>query len=114
MALTALILGLSYEGLLQAMMELGACICTVHQPPACNLCPIRMHCQAYGDLQEYVSQGGQLTDIEAPLVSQYPSKVSKIKLAAHSDHCFYANCKAVTFKPLLFDRPARPQGERSV
>ena len=41
-----------------------------------------MHCQAYGDLQEYVSQGGQPTDIEAPLVTQYPSKVSDLCLAA--------------------------------
>ena len=58
------------------MMELGACVCTVHQPPACDVCPIRLHCQAYGDVQQYLSHGGELTQTDAPVVSQYPAKVS--------------------------------------
>lgn len=58
------------------MMELGACVCTVHQPPACEVCPINLHCQAYGDVQQYLSHGGELTQTDAPVVSQYPAKVS--------------------------------------
>ncbi|DBB06496.1 TPA: hypothetical protein ACH3X1_012048 [Trebouxia sp. C0004] len=61
----------------QAMMELGACICTVHQPPACGACPIQVHCQAYRDMQEYISQGGDVTQTDAPVVTQYPSKAVK-------------------------------------
>lgn len=61
----------------QAMMELGACICTVHQPPACEACPIQMHCQAYRDMQEFTSQGGDATHTDAPVVTQYPSKAVK-------------------------------------
>ena len=58
-------------------MELGACICTVHQPPECSSCPIQAHCQARQDLKEYISQGGHVTGVDAPLVSQYPAKVHK-------------------------------------
>jgi A/G-specific adenine glycosylase len=38
----------------QAMMELGALVCTT-QNPACALCPIRSHCQAYktGTQEDY-------------------------------------------------------------
>ena len=64
------------------MMELGACICTVHQPPACKSCPISVHCQAYQDVQDYVDHGGQVSDLEAPTVTQYPSKVSTRSLVA--------------------------------
>ncbi|KAL0055531.1 hypothetical protein WJX82_001534 [Trebouxia sp. C0006] len=61
----------------QAMMELGACICTVHQPPACGACPIQMHCQAYKDMQEFTSQGGNAPQTDAPVITQYPSKAVK-------------------------------------
>ncbi len=35
-----------------------------------------MHCQAYRDMQQFISQGGDVTQTDAPVVTQYPSKVS--------------------------------------
>lgn len=67
-------------------MELGACICTVHQPPACNVCPIRAHCRALRDLQDFEAQGGDLTGVDAPLVSQYPAKASHCSLISTTQH----------------------------
>lgn len=79
------LLGVWYTArmLMQAMMELGACICTVHQPPACGACPIQMHCQAYRDMQEYISQGADVTQTDAPVVTQYPSKVRGSCVCSH-------------------------------
>lgn len=62
---------------LQAMMELGACICTVHQPPSCSSCPISHHCKAYADVQQFLAEGGSPDDLEMPHVTQYPSKASQ-------------------------------------
>ncbi len=55
----------------QAMMELGAVVCT--QQPACGTCPIRAACGAYGAVQEHVAAGGSAAT--APPVTQYPAKV---------------------------------------
>ena len=87
---------------LQAMMELGACVCTVHHPPACSSCPIGVHCEAYQDVQDYVDQGGQVSDLEAPLVTQYPSKVSIGDLVAGI--CIDDDCQVpcLICKPNLF------------
>ena len=52
---------------LQAVMELGATVCTVHQPPSCASCPLRGVCHAYADVLE--NPGG------APPVTSYPAKV---------------------------------------
>lgn len=57
-------------------MELGACVCTVHQPPACSSCPIQQHCNAYADVQQFLADGGEAADTDMPLVTQYPAKVS--------------------------------------
>lgn len=54
-------------------MELGATVCTVHQPPACAQCPIRQHCAAYTAVQAHASAGGDPAD--APSVMAYPAKV---------------------------------------
>ncbi|KAL3154142.1 hypothetical protein ABBQ32_013669 [Trebouxia sp. C0010 RCD-2024] len=61
----------------QAMMELGACVCTVHQPPACKACPIRGHCRAYAEVQDYLLQGGEPSSVDAPQVLHYPAKAVK-------------------------------------
>ena len=57
------------------MMELGACVCTVHQAPACADCPIQQHCHAYADVQQYLADSGDPADTDMPLVTQYPAKV---------------------------------------
>ena len=59
------------------MMELGACVCTVHQPPACFSCPINQHCNAYADVQQFLADGGDAADTDMPLVTQYPAKASR-------------------------------------
>ena len=51
----------------QAVMELGATVCTVHQPPSCAACPLRNICQAYADVQAQPET--------APRVTAYPAKV---------------------------------------
>ncbi|KAK9809860.1 hypothetical protein WJX72_000467 [[Myrmecia] bisecta] len=61
----------------QAMMELGATVCTVHQPPTCQDCPIRNQCQAVAVVEQFVSDGGDRAAPRAPTVVQYPSKVEK-------------------------------------
>lgn len=63
--------------MVQAMMELGACVCTVHQPPNCKACPIQRHCRAYAELQDYLLQGGEPSCDDAPQVTQYPAKVTQ-------------------------------------
>lgn len=66
--------------MVQAMMELGACVCTVHQPPDCIACPIQGHCHAYAELQDYPLQGGGHSCGDAPQVTQYPAKVTQCNL----------------------------------
>lgn len=66
--------------MVQAMMELGACVCTVHQPPDCKACPIQGHCGAYTELQDFLLQGGKPSCVDAPQVIQYPAKVSHCNL----------------------------------
>lgn len=53
----------------QAMMDLGAMICTRNKPK-CNVCPLQKHCQAY--------QQGNMTD--------YPNKKSNKPLPIRSVH----------------------------
>lgn len=48
-------------------MELGAMVCTVHQPPSCSSCPLRGVCGAYADVLQ--NPGGELP------VTSYPAKV---------------------------------------
>ena len=62
------------------MMELGATVCTVHQPPNCAECPIRLHCSAYSEVQAHAAAGGDLAD--APSVMAYPGKVMPCLAAA--------------------------------
>ena len=57
---------------LQAVMELGAMVCT--QAPKCAECPIRGHCGAYADVQQHIIGGGSAAS--APPVTRFPSKVS--------------------------------------
>ena len=49
-------------------MELGATVCTVHQPPACAACPLAGACQAYAAVLQ--------DPAAAPPVTRYPPKVS--------------------------------------
>lgn len=51
----------------QAMMELGATVCTGNAAPSCTACPIRARCLAH---QRYAASGGA-----APPVTSYPAKV---------------------------------------
>ena len=60
-------------------MELGAKVCTVHTPPDCVHCPIRLQCQARADVEDY---GGDPAG--APSVMAYPRKVEKAKRAEQS------------------------------
>lgn len=57
----------------QAVMELGASICTIHQTPACHNCPINGHCRAYQKVKEFTA--GEGDDSISPLVTDYPVKV---------------------------------------
>ena len=57
----------------QAMMELGACVCTGQ--PKCESCPVRTHCHAHAKLQDFVAAGGSLLSPDAPLVTNFPLKV---------------------------------------
>ena len=66
----------------QAVMELGAKVCTVHQPPDCAACPIRQQCQAHAEVEEYRAAGGD--PASAPSVMAYPCKVEKAKRAEQS------------------------------
>ena len=63
-------------------MELGAKVCTVHQPPDCAQCPIKRQCQAYAEVEEHRAAGGNPAD--APSVMAYPGKVEKAKRAEQS------------------------------
>ena len=63
-------------------MELGAKVCTVHQPPDCAHCPIMRQCQANAQVEEHRAAGGDLAD--APSVMAYPGKVEKAKRAEQS------------------------------
>ena len=63
-------------------MELGAKVCTVHQPPDCAQCPIRRQCQAYAEVEEHRVAGGDPAD--APSVMAYPGKVEKAKRSEQS------------------------------
>ena len=58
----------------QAMMELGATVCT--QAPKCAECPIRAHCGAYAEVQQHISSGGSAAS--APPVTRFPTKVSRL------------------------------------
>lgn len=58
---------------MQAVMELGATICTVHQSAACGGCPIRQHCQAKAAVDTYLDSGAD--PAAAPSVMDYPGKV---------------------------------------
>lgn len=66
----------------QAMMELGATVCT-SQPPDCKGCPINQYCWAYADVTAHKSEGGDPAAV--PLVTQYPRKVGH-------NHCFMHKC----------------------
>ena len=57
---------------LQAMMELGATVCTPSSP-GCASCPLQQVCQAYQRQQVHLAAGGSPED--APVVTQYPCKV---------------------------------------
>lgn len=61
-------------------MELGASVCTIHQPPSCKKCPILGHCKAHRRQEE------SLRDNEAAAfsVSDYPIKVALANLASQS------------------------------
>ena len=63
-------------------MELGAKVCTVHQPPDCETCPIRQQCQARAEVEDYLAAGGD--PASAPSVMAYPGKVEKAKRAEQS------------------------------
>lgn len=55
----------------QAVMELGASVCTIHQPPSCGTCPIQTHCSAYQRQRRK-----ECNDSGEPLrVTDYPVKV---------------------------------------
>lgn len=60
-------------------MELGAKVCTVHQPPDCAHCPIRRQCLAYAEVAAHEAAGGAPAD--APSVMAYPGKAEKAKRA---------------------------------
>ena len=52
-------------------MELGASVCTIHQPPSCSVCPIMGHCKAFRRQRESLR-----SDTAAAVsVSDYPVKV---------------------------------------
>ncbi len=53
--------------MLQAVMELGATVCTVAQPPSCSACPLRDVCGAFADVRANPDR--------APPVTVYPAKV---------------------------------------
>ncbi len=55
---------------LQAMMELGAVVCT--QRPACEECPVRAACGARRAVEEHLEAGGSPATL--PPVTQYPAK----------------------------------------
>ena len=69
----------------QAVMELGATVCTVHQPPACAGCPIRHQCAAYAAVQAHTAADGDPTD--APSVMAYPGKVRCFPCTAAARSC---------------------------
>ncbi len=54
-------------------MELGATVCTVHQAPNCNNCPIKGQCLAHAVVEEHRLSGGDPS--AAPSVMAYPEKV---------------------------------------
>lgn len=57
------------------MMELGAVVCTGNNEPACSTCPIQGQCRAFGQQQAFLQSGGTIFSPDAPLVTQYPTKV---------------------------------------
>lgn len=57
----------------QALMELGATLCTTHQP-ACPACPIASHCQALSLTS--LEEGGPLS---VKSVTEFPVKVAKVQ-----------------------------------
>lgn len=63
---------------LQAMMELGATVCT--QAPDCAACPINGQCQAYASVEEHRLSGGD--PLTAPCVTAYPEKVPPLPKTA--------------------------------
>ncbi len=67
---------------MQAVMELGAKVCTVHQSPDCARCPIRRQCLAHAEVEAHEAAGGAPAD--APSVMAYPGKVEKAKRAEQS------------------------------
>jgi adenine-specific DNA glycosylase len=59
----------------QAMMELGATVCT--QAPKCAECPVRAHCGAYAEVQQHIGSGGSAAS--APPVTRFPTKVQALE-----------------------------------
>ncbi len=72
----------------QALMELGATICTPKQAK-CDICPVRQHCDAF----------------KHHLVAELPIKISKLKKTRHIVPVAYIRCQD---KILLIKRP--PEG----
>eukprot|EP00884_Botryococcus_braunii_P007159 jgi/Botrbrau1/16444/Bobra.0142s0040.1 len=62
----------------QAMMELGAMVCTPQQP-RCPACPIRQQCTACLAVEDFAAGGGDPEAEDAPRVTAYPVKVEKAK-----------------------------------
>ena len=60
----------------QAVMELGATVCTVHQPPSCASCPLRSVCQAYADVLR--------SPASAVPVTSYPAKVGACRTSRNA------------------------------
>lgn len=61
----------------QAVMELGATVCTP-ECPNCKQCPVEAQCSASRELRSYLAGGGSLEDSKAPLVTRYPLKAGDI------------------------------------
>ena len=59
---------------MQAMMELGACICTSSKA-ACSECPVQSCCTAYKSVQDHQAGGADTGLGSGPSVLDYPAKV---------------------------------------
>ncbi|KAJ7548610.1 hypothetical protein O6H91_07G019200 [Diphasiastrum complanatum] len=60
----------------QALMELGATVCTKHNP-SCSSCPISNHCKALALVAQHESLTNGPTDTVALVVTDFPTKVIK-------------------------------------
>ena len=84
--------------LLQAVMELGATVCTIHQTPSCGSCPVRRHCHAFSQ-QEQHNQAAWTKGAAAPLVTDFPIKVSSCVLHVikqYLQECMYSRTAVLT------------------